>query len=214
MSLIRGLTRLVNENCKLYSVLSFAQQRGLTFLLMSAAMVDPCHLYRKTTPHYKGYNFFRSLLISPIITHIYSLTEWHFVQNMPNCAGLGSYVNATRTRLKLTDTIFWYIIWKKKSWNLWDDLLNSVVMLVSYTVSEKTDIISYVCQIYQFFNPGNVDLGRTVAFIYTTWYKQYLIVSKYTLRTFSLKLLWRQKSRLTKVIAIPKFSKRTIVNHL
>lgn len=89
VSLMRGLTRLVNEKCKLYSVLSFAQQRGLTFLLMSAAMVDPCHLYRRTTPHYKGYNFFHSLLISPIICHTYSLTEWHFVQNMPNCAGFG-----------------------------------------------------------------------------------------------------------------------------
>lgn len=138
VSLIRGLTRLVNEKCKLYSVLSFAQHRGLTSLLMSAAMADPCHLYRKTAPHYKGYNFFYSLLISPISPHAHSLTEWHFVQNMPNCAGLGSYVNATRTRLKLTAKIFWYII-QKESWNLRKDLLNSIVRMASasFTVNEK-----------------------------------------------------------------------------
>lgn len=58
VSLMRGLTRLVNEKCKLYSVQGFAHQRGLTSLLMSAATVDHCHLCRKTTPHYTGYNFF------------------------------------------------------------------------------------------------------------------------------------------------------------
>lgn len=69
VSLMRGLTRLVNEKCKLYSALSFAQQRGLTSLLMSAATVDPYHLYRKTTPHYKRYIFFHSPLISPVSPH-------------------------------------------------------------------------------------------------------------------------------------------------
>lgn len=99
VSLMRSLTRLINEKCKLYPVQGFAHQRGLTSLLMSAAMVDTCHLCRKTTPHYKEYNFFHSLLIS---LHTHSLTEQHFFQKMLNCADLGSYINAARTRLKLT----------------------------------------------------------------------------------------------------------------
>lgn len=105
VSLMRGLTRLKNEKCKLYPVQGFAHQGGLTSLLMSAAIVDPCHLCRKTTPHYKAYNFFQSLLIS---LHSHNLTEWHFFQNVLNCADLGSYINATR--LKLTAQIFSYII--------------------------------------------------------------------------------------------------------
>lgn len=107
VSLMRGLTRLGNEKCKLYSVQGFAHQRDLTSLLVSAATVDPCHLCRKTTPYYKGYNFFHSLLI---LLHTHSLTGWHFFQNMLNCADMGSYIHATRTKLKLTAKIFSYII--------------------------------------------------------------------------------------------------------
>lgn len=120
VSLMRGLTRLVNEKCKLYPLQGFAHQRGLTSLLMSAAVVDTCHLCRETTPHYKEYNFFHSLLIS---LHTHSLNEWHFFQNMLNCADLGSYINAARTRLKLTAKIFSYII-REVTWNLGRDLLN------------------------------------------------------------------------------------------
>lgn len=116
----------------------FCSAESLTSLLMSAATADPSHLERKTTPHYKGYNFFHSLLITPMSLHIRSLTEWHFVQNMPNRARLGSYVNMTRRVLKLTAIIFWYIIWKE-SWNLWKDLLNGIVRIasVSFRVNEK-----------------------------------------------------------------------------
>lgn len=120
VSLMRSLTRLINEKCKLYPVQGFAHQRGLTSLLMSAAMVDTCHLCRKTTPHYKEYNFFHSLLIS---LHTHSLTEQHFFQKMLNCADLGSYINAARTRLKLTAKIFSYLI-REVTWNLGRDLLN------------------------------------------------------------------------------------------
>lgn len=166
VSLMRGLTRLANEKCKLYSVQGFAHQRGLTSLLISAAMVDPCHLCRKTTPHYNEYNFFHSLLIS---LHTHSLTEWHFFQNMLNCADLGSYINATRTRLKLKAKIFSCII-REVTWNLRKDLMNRKGWLLPLLqwVKWHWHNIMYVPNLY-ILNPWNEDLCKTVAFLYLTW---------------------------------------------